>query len=119
MSNFKELSRDAFIVLGLTFLGGFIVGISGQGQDHLLAVAISNLIFSTLGFFIAGCLNKSNRFKHLSKVVLIVWVVSLVNLLFGITPLQWLSSIIFLFITMGIGGGLSLLFVKQQSEANA
>jgi len=113
-SSVKAIIRDTAIVMGLTFLGGFVVGL-GKPVDSATAIASSNFIFSIVGFFIAGCLTKFSRFSHLTKVVFAVWLASLVNVIFfGITPVIWAAGLIFLFVTMGIGGGLSLLVVKQQ-----
>ncbi len=38
-------------------------------------------------------------------------------MLLGVTFTQWVISIIFLFITMGIGGGLSLLAVRPNKKS--
>ncbi len=114
--NTKALVRDAVIVFGLTFLGGFVVGFANPGADNTVAIALSDFIFASLGFFIAGCLTKVSRFNHLSKVVLAVWLISALNMFIGATPIQWVFGLIVLFVTMGIGGGLSLLAVKAPKE---
>jgi hypothetical protein len=116
--NYKAVARDAAIVLGLTFLGGFVIGITSPNELNISAIAISNIVLSVVGFFIAGCLTKSLRFQHLSVVALCVWLVSAHNILLGVSFLQWVFSSVYVLITMGVGGGLSLLFVKPIKEEN-
>ncbi len=118
-TNIKSIVRDAAIVLALTFAGGFVIGFANPAGDNYAAIALSNLIFSSLGFFIAGCLTKVSRFNHLIKVAIVVWLCSALNIFLGITPMQWAASIVFLLVTMGIGGGLSLLAVKAPGKLNA
>lgn len=119
-SSMKAIIRDTAIVMGLTFLGGAVIGLANPASNNMAAIASSNFIFSTLGFFIAGCLTRFSRFNHLIKVVFAVWFVSLINVaFFGVTPANWAAGIVFHFITMGIGGGLSLLVVRQQKVENS
>ncbi len=115
-TNIKAVVRDVAIVLALTFLGGFAVGYASPTTDNVAAIAMSNFIFASLGFFIAGCLTKVSRFNHLSKVAVVVWLCSALNIFLGVTPIQWAASIIFILITMGIGGSLSLLAVKAPGK---
>ena len=112
--NAKSIVRDAAIVLVLTFFGGFVIGFANPYGNNAVAIAVSNTIFSSIGFFIAGCLKKEARFQHLSKVVLLVWLASALNIFFGVSIVQWIASILFLYVTMGVGGGLSFIFVKAQ-----
>ncbi len=116
----KPILRDVLIVLGLTFLGGFVVGftagVSGKPAP-LEAIAISNLVFGILGFVIVGCLNATaagERFQHLSQVAVGVWLCSLVNVAFGVTIPQWFAAGGFILFLMGVGGGISLLIVRPQ-----
>jgi hypothetical protein len=117
--NYKAIARDVAIIIGLTFLGGFVIGFLNPNNLNISAIAISNILLSSVGFFIAGCLTKSSRFQHLLIVALCVWVLGAHNMLLGTTFLQWVFSSIFVLITMGVGGGLSLLFVKPLKEENA
>jgi len=106
--------RDVIIIWILTALAGFVVGITGaEGNRYVLGIAFANLIFGTVGFCISGCLSKSNRWKHLNIVALGVWLVGLINVsIIPITIISWFFGIIFIYIMMGIGGGLSCIFVK-------
>jgi hypothetical protein len=106
--------RDIIIIWILTALAGFVVGVTGaKGQQFILGIAFANLIFGTVGFCISGCLAKSNRWKHLNLVALGVWLVGLINVIvMPITIVSWFFGIIFIYTMMGIGGGLSYIFVK-------
>jgi len=117
-----QVARDVSILLMLTFFGGLIIGIAvGKGApgnpQALAAVAISNLVFSVIGFCISGALARVNRFSHLVIVAVVFWLCSSVNMFIAsISVLQWMSSILFIFITMGVGGALSFLFVSLPKE---
>lgn len=106
--------RDVIIIWILTALAGFVVGITGaEGDQFVLGIALANLIFGTVGFCISGCLAKCNRWKHLNMVAVGVWLVSLMNIvIMRITISSWFFGIIFIYIMMGIGGGLSCIFVR-------
>ena len=119
--------RDAGILFGLTFVGGVIVGTTFPIFAHVsappIAVGISNILCSIIGFIVAGLLTVDGRWKHLWLVVLIYWLGSLVNVFFlGITVVQWILAGLVIVITMGIGGGVSALFRKarpnQSSDPN-
>jgi len=118
----KAFFRDVAIIFGLTLFSGFLIGLAGgEGGRRVLAIALSNLIFSTIGFLISGCLTKVNRWRHLATVVAGVWILGLINLLFGVTPIQWALSIVFIVLTAAVGGALSFLFVgapKDELAAN-
>lgn len=116
--------RDAVIVWILTAMGGFVVGAAASGsqrdaQRFMLAIAASNLLFGTVGFTIAGCLSPPGRWKHLSIVAVVAWFCGLINVAFvGVTIPQWIGSIIFIAIMMGVGGALSYIF-KRDSKLSA
>jgi len=108
------LIRDVAIVWGLTFVGGFIVGVSEvEGSRKLLAIATSNILLGTIAFSIVGCLTPTQRFRHLFVVALGAWLTSVFNVLGGAASVvRWLFSVVILLITAGAGGGLSFLFVR-------
>ena len=112
----KGLARDVAIVFVLTFLGGLVVGFTTSmvgAEVNVAAIALSNIVFGTVGFTISGCIVKINRFKHLYQVALGVWLLSLINVAFGLVDIQqWLVSILSVLLMMGMGGGLSYLFVR-------
>ena len=105
--------RDVAIVWALTAMGGFVVGMAGGAPARsMLANAASNLLFSTLGFIISGCLVGGRRWKHLGIVAFLAWLTGFANVLLrvGIGAGDVLLSLPFVFVCMGIGGGLSYLF---------
>ena len=116
--------RDVVIVWVLTAMGGFVAGVATGGperdaQRFMLAVAASNLLLGTVGFTIAGCLSPPGRWRHLSVVAVGVWLAGLINVAFvGVTIPQWIGSVIFIAIIMGIGGALSYVF-KRDSKPSA
>ena len=121
--DWKGVARDVGIVFVLTFLGGLVVGFTTSlmgAEVNILAIALSNIIFGTVGFTISGCIVKTNRFKHLYQVALGVWLLSLINVAFGMVDIQqWLVSILSVLLMMGMGGGLSYLFVRTPKAESA
>ena len=116
----KIILRNSIIVFGLSALGGMVIGItiafSGVQNIPFAAIAISNIIFGIVGFFICGCITPQERWKYLSYTAITVWVFSLVNLLFAagkLTLINWFIGLPVTFIFMLIGGGISTLFVKS------
>ena len=111
--------RDVAIVWGLTFLGGFVAGLTGAKHDpnRLTAtLALVNLFFGTLGFTISGYLAPHPRWNHLAYVALGTWLTSLVNVLFfHVKFTQWMTGGFFVLVIMGVGGGLSYLFKKDSA----
>lgn len=84
----------------------------------MAALAISNLLLGSIGFCLAGCLTRTDRWKHLLVVALIVWLFGLVNVaFFHVNFVQWVFSAIAVLVMMGVGGGLSFLFVKETPPA--
>jgi|SRR5436190_3199937 len=115
------IARDVAIVWGLTFLGGFVAGLTGAKHDpHRLTMvlALSNLFFGTLGFTISGYLAPSPRWNHLAYVALGTWLTSLINVLFfHVKVTQWMTAGFFMLVIMGVGGGLSYLFKKDTTAS--
>ncbi len=115
----RAIIRDVIIIMVLTALGGFVVGFisaaTHQPQQHLiLAIALSNLLFGTVGFTIVGCRAPGARWPHLWRVALGSWIASLINVAFGFTNLaQWVFASVFMILIMGLGGALSYLFRKD------
>ena len=112
----RAIARDVAIVYGLTFLAGVVIGLSGAefGERYRLAVAAANIIFSIVGFAIAGTIVKVDRFHHLFQVAIGVWLLGLINVLISRTTLvQWLFSFVMIMVTMGVGGTISFLFARN------
>lgn len=113
MTNWKAIIRDVAIICGLTGLAGFVIAFVPGEEFPTLALSMANFLFGTVGFIISGCLTKINRFRHMVKVAIGVWLISLVNIpLAGTTLGRWFLSIIFILVMMVIGGRISFLFVK-------
>ena len=110
--------RDVGIIFGLTLLGGIVIGIASAGSPHgpmyIPAIAISNLLFSIVGFFVVGCLTVVQRWRHLAVVGIGVWLSGLINVAFmGGTLMQWFLGCFFVAITLAIGGGLAALVKRR------
>jgi hypothetical protein len=105
--------RDVLIIVALTFIGGFVVGVAAPPRSSrgMLAIAASNLLLGTVGFAISGRLAVGSRWRHLAYVGLCVWLAGLLNVVFfGFSVDQWLVSIIAVALMMGLGGAISYVF---------
>jgi len=105
--------RDVALLWVLTLAGGFVAGVAAPPTDpsrRMMAIAISNVLFSLIGFVLVGYLAGARRWMQLLVVTVILWFTSLINLLFGLKFFGWLMSLPVLLILMGIGGGISYLF---------
>lgn len=88
---------------------GCISGLSLSGRATINVIAVSNVIMSIIGFTISGLrAPEGNRWPHLALVAVGAWLSGLINLLFGISLLTWACGSIFVAITMGIGGAISI-----------
>lgn len=127
--------RNTAIVIGLTFVGSFVVTLSDilfwKVFPSRTPSYVSELTCKTLGFFISGCLTPYKRWKYLSLTVLSVWLLDLTRLTFafGLLAQIWgsesgtafaiMNRILALpvtFILMLVGGGLSALLVRGNSS---
>jgi len=110
--------RDVAIVFGLTFVGGFVIGVVGglRGEPvNVLVLGVSNLITATIGFSIVGSLTREKRWAHLAVVAVGAWLTGLANVALGTTNIfQWVAGIFFVAATMGVGGAISCLIRKNQ-----
>lgn len=110
------IARDVSIVFGLVVASSFVAAqiIEAMGQEvTALVIGLSNIFWGTVGFTISGCLAKAQRFKHLFMVAIGLWLVSFVNVAMGMTPLSaWVAGLALILVMMGVGGGLSYLFVR-------
>ncbi len=114
--NFIAIARDVSIVFGLVLISSFGAAqiIHAMGEEVTpLVIGLSNIFWGTVGFAISGCLAKIQRFKHLIMVAVGLWLVSFVNVAMGLTPLPaWAAGFGLILLMMGLGGGLSYLFVR-------
>jgi uncharacterized protein YacL len=106
--------RDVGVLLLLTALGGVIIATAKPGtnfEENIAAMALSNMIFGTIGFTISGSRITGNRWRHLFIVAVVLWLVSLLNvLLLGVDIITWFYAIPSILVMMGIGGALSYRF---------
>lgn len=123
--NIKRYIIDVIIVIGLSAIGGFFIGFFGafaaiDNETKMMLIAASNLVSLLIGFWIVGCINKTeeaSRFKYLGYVMLAVWLFGLVNVaVFGFPLSQWIISGIFVVVLGVVGGGLSFLTCKAVSS---
>jgi small neutral amino acid transporter SnatA (MarC family) len=112
--NWKRVIRDAVLISLLTFVGGFLMSFIGKAS--MLAVGASNIGLSIIGFAISGSLTRTNRLDHLLRVSILVWVICLVNLFFGASLTQWLSSSIAILFSCAVGGGISALIFRTKKD---
>ena len=115
--NWIAVARDVSIVVGLVLVSSFAAAqiIQAQGGEvTALVIGLSNFFWGTVGFTISGCLARIQRFKHLFIVAIGLWLVSFVNVAMGLTPVQmWATGFLLILLMMGLGGGLSYLFVPM------
>jgi len=114
--NFIIIARDVSIVFGLVVASSFaaVQIIQAMGEEATpLVIGLSNIFWGTVGFTISGCLARVQRFKHLFMVALGLWLLAFVNVAMGLTPLPvWAVGFLLILAMMGMGGGLSYLFVR-------
>ena len=114
--NFIAIARDVSIVFGLVLASSFAAAqiIQAMGEEVTAGViGLSNFFWGTVGFTISGCLARVQRFKHLLMVAVGLWLVSFVNVAMGLTPLlMQVAGLLLILLMMGLGGGLSYLFVR-------
>ena len=117
--NWIAVARDVSIVFGLVLASSFAAAqiVQAMGAEVTpLVIGLSNIFWGTVGFPISGCLTTVQRFKHLFIVAIGLWLVSFVNVAMGLTPLPvWAVGFLLILVMMGLGGGLSYLFVRTPS----
>jgi len=115
---FGPIIRDVVIIVVLTAMGGFVIGLTGTvaSQRGMVAIMASNLLFGTVGFIISGCLAPGERWPHLAYVAVGVWLFGLVNVIFfRVGIVQWFFSSIAVGLMMGLGGACSYVFRRDKS----
>lgn len=118
----KDVFIDAAIIIGLTFLGGAVIGFirSAGGMSssaHLMFIVVSNLGGVVLGSFIAGLrFTRGSLVRHLQAVGVLVWLFGLVNIALGITDvIQFVFSSFLIAILVALGGWLSTLISSRRA----
>jgi hypothetical protein len=123
MSKWAAVARDVVIVVVLTFLVGFVVGLFGASPDPV-AIAVSNLFLGVVAFTISGRLARGNRWLHLLVMAIGVWLLSLTTVLLpslrlgSMSLVWWIISVIPISLAASLGGGLSYLFVRSVPDAS-
>lgn len=118
----RRVFRDAAITLGLSFIGGFVLGflrsMLGISWDaYGILIGVSNLCSCLLGGFISGLnVTKNVLIRHLQAVGLLVWLFGLLNIALGITDFAgFIISALVIAPCLALGGWLSGFFAKGQS----
>ena len=103
---------DSAIIFGASFSSGFLLARMGVAFAPILTIAY---ILATAGFCISGCLAREQRFQHLFVVAVSLWLLNSVSIATGsLAPSNWAAGLLGILAQMGVGGFLSLLFVKPQ-----
>ncbi len=111
------VALDTGIIMLLTALGGFIVGLASMGkpmEEMLPIIGLSNIILATVGFTIAGARNPQNRWLHVLLVGVALWLTSVHNVLLGMDISGWFFAIPVIAVTAAIGTGISYLFARSR-----
>jgi hypothetical protein len=107
------------ITYGLSLVCGFIIGmITAMAHQPLpaIAIAITNVVSSVVGFAIAGYRAKGPLWPHLLLVALGLWLTGLPNVALGFPFTYWLLSSIVILIGMAVGGGVGALLKKKKTD---
>ena len=122
MTDLKMVIKDAVIIMLLIFIGTFVLVaiLKSTGAQKLPAntIAASNILLGSVGFTISGLSTKANRFTHMLKVTLLVWLIGSMNVIFLQTTVsQWFTSIPFILIMMAVGTAVSYTINKFAKTA--
>jgi hypothetical protein len=117
-----KVFRNAAITIGLSFVGGFLIGIlrSMGGfsmNSYILLIGASNLFSITLGGVISGLsVPRESLVRHLQAVGLLVWLFGLVNVALGITDFAgFIFSSVFVAACVALGGWISGLLANSRA----
>jgi hypothetical protein len=117
-----KVFRNAAITIGLSFVGGFLVGMArGMGgfsmNSYILLIGASNLFSITLGGVISGLsVPRESLVRHLLAVGLLVWLFGLLNVALGIIDFEgFIFSIVVVAACLALGGWISGLFANPRA----
>ena len=106
-----KVFRNAAITIGLSFVGGFVIGFlksaSGiPGGTYVILIGLSNLLSCTLGGLIAGLsVPKTFRIRHLQAVGVLVWLFGLINIPLGYNDfIGFIFSVVPVALCLALGG---------------
>ena len=110
--------RDLIIIWVVMFPGLFLIALyEAQLSQAWFAKPILYILVGSVGFAISGCIARIDRFEHLFIVAIIFWLTTFFAVLLDYTMFPfWFFGIIHILIMMGIGGGLSLIFVPNPRQ---
>jgi len=116
-----KVFRNAAITIGLSFVGGFLVGMArGMGgfsmNSYILLIGASNLFSITLGGVISGLsVPRESLVRHLQAVGLLVWLFGLLNVALGIIDFTgFIFSSVIVAACVALGGWISSLFTNPR-----
>jgi hypothetical protein len=116
-----KVFRNAAITIGLSFVGGFLVGMArGMGSfsmdSYWFLIGASNLLSITLGGVISGLsVPRVALVRHLQAVGLLVWLFGLLNVALGIMDFEgFVFSSVFVAACVALGGWISSLFANPR-----
>lgn len=105
---------DGGILTAITALVGFFIGFALYAQPFetvMGALVLANIAILLVGLTVAAVLRSHARWRHLVAVVVVIWLFSAMNLAMGYATVQdWLVSLPYMLVLMGIAGGLSYIF---------
>ena len=117
-----KVIRNASITIGLSFVGGFLVGMargmgSFSGDSYWFLIGASNLLSITLGGVISGLsVPRGALVRHLQAVGLLLWLFGLLNVALGITDFAgFIFSIVVVAACLALGGWISGLFANPKA----
>jgi len=113
--------RDILVLVALNALAGLLIGHFHVGiPTEQRALGLANVLIFITGFAISGALAREGRWRHVLVVALGLWLTGVVNAVrLPSAFVPWLLSWIPMTICMGLGVGLSYLFVRPTRGAQA
>jgi hypothetical protein len=114
--DWRPVARDALIATLILWAGARAFESMLPDPSEIASWAVRVFLMS-IGFCISGCLFRARegRIKHVGRVALLVWAISFVNLFTAPDRylLNWVFSLWPIALGAAIGGGASLLIVKD------
>lgn len=117
-----RIVRDLAIILALSAHYGLVTALTtfeveGIGSA-VMTLALTSVFAMLVGFSIASYLTTEYRWTHLGALALATWLTGLLNVaFFGVTIPDWMGSLLFILIAMGLGGGIGTLLARQAIPA--